>query len=304
MALPSPARLRSVLPLCLAAAVAACQYAPERTIPDPLPETLEWAIPETGATAFLGVEVRENDSGSLESLSFDPGVRVHTVTERSPAAAAGIQTDDVLLDFNGTELAVPEDLKALLESFDADGPTTLRVQRGDSVFAVEVAVEAGASAAAPAEALFVMDTARTLGAWGTAAGAVLVASNAKGPLRGMPVGTRVVALEGEPIVSGRGLVRRLVAMEPGSKVSLTTENEDGKRLARSVTLLDEGRRVTRASVPILTTYTATADRSRTSFVLLDFYFISLLRYTREGGEKRTRVLRFFEWSSGVGELDG
>ena len=304
MALPSPARLRPALALCLLAAAASCQYAPERTIPDPLPETLEWAIPEAGSSAFLGVEVRENDSGSLESLSFDPGVRVHTVTERSPAAAAGIQTDDILLDFNGTELAVPEDLKALLEGFEAGVPATLRVQRGDTVFKVEAAVEAGASAAAPAEALFVMDTARTLGAWGTSKGAVLVASNPKGPLRGLPVGTRVVALDGEPIVSGRGLVRRLVAKDPGTKVTFTTEGDDGTNGSRSVSLLGEGRRVTRASVPILTTYTSTADRSRTSFVLLDLYFISLLRYSRDGGEKRTSVLRFFQWNTGVGELDG
>ena len=88
MALSSHARLRAALSLCLLAAGTSCQYAPERTIPDPLPETLEWAIPQAGASAFLGVEVRENDSGSLESLSFDPGVRVHAVTERSPAACA------------------------------------------------------------------------------------------------------------------------------------------------------------------------------------------------------------------------
>ena len=97
---------------------------------------------------------------------------------------------------------------------------------------------------------------------------------------------------------------RLVAMAPGTEVSLTTESEDGARRSRSVKLLDEGRRVTRASVPILTTYTATADRSRTSFVLLDLYVISLVRYSREGGEKQIRVLRFFEWNTGVGELDG
>ena len=304
MALSSHARLRAALSLCVLAAGASCQYAPERTIPDPLPETLEWAIPQAGASAFLGVEVRENDSGSLESLSFDPGVRVHTVTERSPAAAAGIQIDDVLLDFNGTEVAVPEDLQALLEGFEAGAPATLRVQRGDTVFALEVALEAGASAPAPAEELFVLDTARSLGAWGTSEGAVLVSSNPKGPLGSLPVGTRVVALDGEPIVSGRGLVRRLVAMEPGSRVSLTTEGDDGQSRSRTVTLLGEGRRVTRASIPILTTYTATADRSRTSFVLLDLYVISLVRYSREGGEKQIRVLRFFEWNTGVGELDG
>ncbi|MDG1491754.1 MAG: PDZ domain-containing protein [Planctomycetota bacterium] len=303
MALSLTASLRPLLTLGLLGAAASCQYAPERTIPDPLPETLEWALPDSGTSGFLGVEVRENDSGSLESLSFDPGVRVHTVTERSPAAEAGIQTDDVLLEFNGQELAVPEDLQALLDGFEGEAPVTAKVQRGDTAFEVKVTVEPGAGPAMLPDELFVLDTARTLGAWGTADGAVLVARNSKGPVRDLPVGTRVVALNDEPIVSGRGLVRRLVAMEPGAKVSLTLEGDDGEPRVRTIGLLGEGRRVTRASVPILTTYTATADRSRTSFVLLDLYVISLLRYSREGGEKRFSVLRFFQWNTGVGELD-
>ena len=140
---------------------------------------------------------------------------------------------------------------------------------------------------------------------GTAAdGAVLVARNERGPVRDLPLGARVVGLDGDPIVSGRGLVRRLVAREPGTRVRLTLEDADGARRDREVALLGEGRRVTRASVPVLVTYDATADRSRTSFVLLDLYVISLLRYAREGGEKRISVLRFFQWNTGVGELDG
>ena len=70
-----------------------------------------------------------------------------------------------------------------------------------------------------------------------------------------------------------------------------------------VRLLSEGRRTTRFSVPILMTYDAPADGATTNFVLLDLWLVSLLRYARDGGERRWRILRFFEWSSGVGELD-
>lgn len=299
----------AVLLLWLPASLAACTSAPTRTIPDPLPETLEWALPPVQAAAFLGLEVRENDSGTLESLSFDPGVRVHEVVDSSPAAAAGIRVDDVILEFDGVELAVPDDLSALLGRVGSGGQdrrVPLKAQRGDTVFDVEVplrAARAGADAPTVEEA-FVLDTARTLGAWGTGDGAVLVARAEKGPVGRLPLGTRVVTLDGDPIVSGRGLVRRLVALDPGGKVSLEIIKPGSTKTRRvRVRLLDDGRRTTRVSVPVLATYDREPDGSRTSFVLLDLYLISLFRYARDGGEKRWSFLRFFQFSSGVGELD-
>ena len=56
-------------------------------------------------------------------------------------------------------------------------------------------------------------------------------------------------------------------------------------------------------LPTLQRIDAAADRTRENFVLLDLYLISLFRYEREGSEKNWRFLRFFQWSSGVGELD-
>ena len=44
----------------------------------------------------------------------------------------------------------------------------------------------------------------------------------------------------------------------------------------------------------------TGDETR--FVLLDLYVISLTRYRREGKEKRWSFVRFFAFSSGIGEL--
>lgn len=308
----SPSKGRSPLPaglLVVLALVSACQSAPDHSIPDPLPETLEWALPEVDGTAFLGLEVRENDSGSLESLSFDPGVRVHAIVKRSPAEVAGIHMDDVVLSFDGTALATPSDLDALLAQGAGDEQITLEVQRGDTVFDVQLTL-AGAggsdgSGGATAEERFVLDPARTRGAWGTNDGAILVARAEDGPVGHFPVGTRVVALDDQRIVSGRGFVRRLLARSPGDKVDLKIAlPRSGKESTTTLQLQDEGRRLTRFSVPVLTTYDAEADRSRESFVLLDLYLISLFRYEREGSEKRWRILRFFQWSSGVGELDG
>lgn len=289
----------------LVALAAGCRSAPDRTIPDPLPETLEWALPAQAGTAFLGLEVRENDFGSLEDLSFDPGVRVHRVVDRSPAAAAGIRIDDVVLSFEDVELAVPEDLDALLGRASGGDRVALQVQRGDTVFDVEVTLRgAGDSDAPEARESFVLDPARTAGAWGTSEGAVLVSRSGRGPVRDLPLGARVVALDGDPIVSGRGLVRRLVALTPGTKVTFSVVRPDGgdPRDVR-VKLLDEGRRTTRFSIPILATYDATADRERESFVLLDLYVISLFRYQRDGTEKNWSFLRFFQFAGDVGELE-
>ncbi|QDV08303.1 hypothetical protein Poly30_38400 [Planctomycetes bacterium Poly30] len=301
-------RGRSLLPALIAVPLAllgACQSAPDRSIPDPLPETLEWAIPTVDSTAFLGLDVRENDSGSLEELSFDPGVRVHSVIERSPAMAAGVRVDDVLLTFDGTSVATPSDLAALLGSAKGGDQVTLGMQRGDTVFDVTITLKGGGSASDPmAEEAYVLDPARTRGAWGTNDGAVLVARAEDGPVGNLPLGTRVIALDDQRIVSGRGLVRRLIGRSPGETVELRVEAPGtGRESEVEITLQDEGRRLTRFSVPVLATYDAAADRTRESFVLLDLYFISLFRYQREGSEKNWTVLRFFQWSSGVGALD-
>jgi len=289
----------------LVAFCASCRSAPDRTIPDPLPETLEWALPAQAGTAFLGLEVRENNSGSLDDLSFDPGVRVHRVVDGSPASAAGVRIDDVVLSFEGVELAVPEDLDALIGRASGGDRVALQVQRGDTVFDLEVTLRGAGGDEAPAvNEAFVLDPARTAGAWGTSDGAVLVSRAKRGPVRGLPVGARVIALDGDPIVSGRGLVKRVVALAPGTRVTFTVAFPDGGDPRDvDVSLLDAGRRTTRFSIPVLATYDATADRERENFVLLDLYVISLFRYQRDGTEKSWSILRFFQFAGDVGELE-
>ena len=87
------------------------------------------------------------------------------------------------------------------------------------------------------------------------------------------MGSRVVSLDGSAVVSGRGLVRRLIARAPGEQVTLGVAT--GDRVSDvTVKLLDEGRRTTCISIPILAIYDAAPDRSREEFVAIDLYVVS------------------------------
>ena len=63
------------------------------------------------------------------------------------------------------------------------------------------------------------------------------------------------------------------------------------------------RRTTRFRVPILYDYQADARSDDRSVTVLDLWVISLYEYEREGASKAHRFLRWFEWSSGAGELE-
>ena len=285
-----------------------CTYAPERSIPDPLPEVEAWVLAERPAGAYLGLSLAENDSGTLEELAFAPGLRVVDIAPNSPAALAGFQVDDVLLSAGGKELFAPTDVDALLVVSAGDTPLSFEVQRGDTVFAVPVTLAAPAGDAAPVQPAFHLDPVRSRAAWGDAPaggprGAVLVSRpDGEGPMRRVPVGTVVTAVDDTPVLSGRGLVRELAGRAPRDDVTLHGTTPEGGERDFDVRLLGEGRVVTRASVPVLFTYDADLEADRRNFVLLDLWLISLVRYERDGNERRWSVLRFFEWSSGVGEL--
>tara|TARA_R110002072_G_scaffold36261_12_gene106818 strand:+ start:4167 stop:5054 length:888 start_codon:yes stop_codon:yes gene_type:complete len=285
---------------------ASCQSAAVRSIPDPLPETLEWVREAQGDAAFLGLDVRENDSGSLEDLFFSPGVKVTAVADGSPAAAAGFEVGDVLLSMDGTEINDPGTLRALLEAVDGTLDVTLEAQRGDSAFRMTARPRAAIGSAGPAELVWRKDTARSLAAWHTGdGGVILVARHEDSPFAeaNIPVGAVVTAIDERPIHSARALVRDLQSQDPGTNVDVTwhARGDDSTRNTQ-VELFTPRRVVTSATTPILIGYTAEADGSRTSFYVLDLWIISLFRYRREGPETHYSILRFFTFGSGVGEL--
>ena len=298
---------RTAPAVALLALLAACQAAPIAPVPDPLPEALPWSTSEeVERGAFLGLELRENDSGSLDELAFEPGVRVIELAAGSPAAEAGLQLGDVVLRYDGAELFAPEDVEALLRGGREGDEVGLQVLRDDTVFDVRVVLRStAAGAAAEARPLYRVDVSRTRAAWASGPrGVVLVSAAEDGPTAraGLPLGSVVVAVDGASVASDRGLIRRLARYEPGTEVVLTLLDDENRTSEREVRLFLPKEVITRSVFPILWGYNADADGENKSLVLIDLYFISLFRYTRTGTEKEWRILRFIQFSSDVGEL--
>lgn len=292
--------------LVLAVLASACTTASPTPVPDPLPETLEWVSARLEPGAFLGLETRENDSGSLDSLSFDPGVRVIRVVENSPAEVGGVQVGDVLLALGGTEVDDPGALEGLLRGQEPGAEVELQVQRGDTVFAVPVTL--GGSAAgegAGAEVLWRVDPARTGVAWADGSGgAVFMSARASSPLldAGFGPGDTVARLDGSAVLSARDLVRQAQARDEGARVRLEGTTAEGQSFDREVRLLSAPTVVTGWSIPIVAHYERDLERDRSELVLLDLWIISLFRYSRDGDEREYRLVRFLSFETGVGEL--
>ncbi len=284
----------------------ACTTAAIKPLPDPLPATLEWAQTQSSEGSFLGLTVRENDSGSLESLSFDPGVRITAVAQGSPASEAGLRIGDVLLELAGTVVHDPGELSNMLAELEPGAAVQAQVQRGDSGFAIELTPRAMGGADAAPERLWRADPARSQAGWlAGQGGVVLVTSDPDGPFprAGVDVGDVVLALNGSRVMSDLDLVQRLQAQPEGGRVDVTfLDSKSGSEKEARVKLASPPRRVTGFNVPVLTNYSSDPEGKQTSFVLVDLWLISLLRYERDGVEKRWSILRFFRFSSGIGEL--
>lgn len=302
--------VRAALIGALLCAPSACTTVPLAPVPEPLPEALQWR--ETQADgAFLGLHTEENDTGSLDALFFKPGVRVVRVVENSPAAVAGLLPGDVVLALNDDELNDPAALDALVQRHGTGEQIELTVLRGDTAFAVPVALTAaGVGTGAPVETLYRLDPARSRAGWATGQGGVVLVSAAEdSPVRhaGLQLGDVVVALDGEAVHSDRELIRRLGAREPGDTVTLTVAKSGGRQLEKSVRLIAPVRRLTEFKIPFLFRYDRSPDGTTTNVDVLDLWIFELFVYERHESETRWTLLEFFgfdlfTFSSGVGEL--
>ncbi len=283
----------------------ACSTAVRYPVPEPLPEAQDFGAREAGG-AFLGLVTRENDSGSLEELYFRPGVRVARVVENSPAEAAGVRPGDVVLDFGGAGVDDPGALDALVSRRSAGERVVLEIQREDTVFEVEVALSGrGAGLGEAAEVLYRLDPARTGAGWATAvAGVELVSLARESPIAAarIPLGSVVTALDGEPVRSDRELIRRVVELEPGTDVEFDFTTPEGDVRRASVELRGPITYVSGFSIPVLVHFARDIEVPSAHFELLDLWILSLFAYHRDGEERTWAFLRFFRFSTGVGEL--
>lgn len=293
----------------VALALAACTTTPVAPIPAPLPEALAWPA-AAGQRAFLGLLGEENSGDSLEALTFEPGLRVTSVVPNSPAAAAGVVAGDLLLALDGHEVNDPTTLEALVQRAGAGASATLLVQRADTAFDVPLTLAGGAAPAAAPQARFLLDPQRSRAGWATAPDGVrLVSSAPDGPFprAGLPPGTTLTALDGQPVVSDRELVRRLQALEAGDEVLVAARLPDGQAIEREVTLHEAPTRLTELGLPFLLHYQAGPDGAAAAFSLIDLWFFELFQYQRDGHERRWVLLELFGWdlfpfATGVGEL--
>jgi S1-C subfamily serine protease len=261
--------------------------------------------------AFLGIDGEENSGDSLDALTFEPGVRVVRVVKNSPAAQAGVTGGDVVLELDGHEVDDPGALEARVQGAGAGSEVELTVLRDDTVFGVAITLTGDDGPAAAPDPRYRLDPSRSRAGWATVPGGVrLVTSAPDGPLlrADVPTGSVVQAIDDEPVVSARQLIRRLQAMEPGSKVRLRVRLPRGSVDEKTVRLHEQPTRITEFGVPILLGWEAAADGSSADFSLLDLWFFQLFQYHRDGNERHWVLLELFGWdlvpvSTGVGELE-
>lgn len=290
----------------LLALLAACTTQPIVPLPEPYAAGGEW-LSARETRAFIGLKTEENDSGSLEALFFEPGVRVVRVVEGSPAASAGLRVGDVVLQLGDVDVDTPDSLDALVDSAPPGETLHLRVRRDDTVFDVPLVARIEGKGEGSAKPVAVVDPSRSRATWATAPGGVrLVSAHEKAPprLAGLTPGDIVTALDGQPVHAADAFVRRLSTRAPGSTVLLDRRGRD----SLTMTLLESPTRLTGFHLPILWSWDASLDGKRSSLDIVDIWVLALFRFERSGHERTWKILSFpgfavLEWSAGVGELD-
>jgi S1-C subfamily serine protease len=272
---------------------------------------LSHAPSELTSGAFLGIHGSENDSGSLDEFFSDPGVRVDTVIENSPAAQANIRPGDVLLRFGAQVIEDPRSLDALVRAEAPGTEVQLEFRRGDAVLASTAILVASRGPTRALEPQYLLETRRLRAGFMTSKGGVRLVSVAdNSPLHhaGIEPGALITSLDGEPLLSDRQLIRRLSTREADQSVTLTVQDAGGHKRTVTIALLSVPSRITKAGLPILFDYTSSLDGREQSFSLLDIWIFQLIHYQRNGSEKTWVLFELFgfdliSFGTGQGELE-
>jgi serine protease Do len=93
--------------------------------------------------AYLGVMIHAAEGTLAKVLNVTPGqgAVVERVLPDSPAAKAGVQSQDVILDFNGHKVAGTKELQGIVERLDVGKTYTMTVIRDGKHVSIPVTVE-------------------------------------------------------------------------------------------------------------------------------------------------------------------
>jgi serine protease Do len=94
--------------------------------------------------AYLGVMIRPTEGTLAKVLNVTPGqgAIVDRVLPESPAAKAGVQSQDVILDFNGEKVAGTKELQGIVERLDVGKTYNMTLVRDGKQMSLPVTVEA------------------------------------------------------------------------------------------------------------------------------------------------------------------
>lgn len=97
--------------------------------------------PRGSSKLWFGIRA---DKGPVDAVTQKAvGVLVLDVIEGSPASAAGLTPDDLILEFSGKKLSGPRELAKLMDAAGANKSIQVKVKRGDKLHFLKVRLESG-----------------------------------------------------------------------------------------------------------------------------------------------------------------
>ncbi|MBP5781251.1 MAG: PDZ domain-containing protein, partial [Clostridia bacterium] len=78
--------------------------------------------------AYLGIELNTQYSATyLEQLAYPGGLLVKSVISGSPADKAGLEADDIIVSFNGSEVRTADELATLKNKCSSGDKVVIRI---------------------------------------------------------------------------------------------------------------------------------------------------------------------------------
>jgi len=194
---------------------------------------------------WLGVRIQEVTSDLAETFGMDQprGALVAQLLPNSPAAESDLREGDVILRFNGKEVATHSTLPPLVGATRVNEPARLEVLRGGRVEEVTVIIgelpdEGGVTAAAELESI----TANSIGLvvgdlnaeqrdqFGLEQSGVVVREVKPGAAEraGIDPGDVILMFDGKPVEDVKQFRELLADIEPGRSVATLIQRGDGR----------------------------------------------------------------------------